>query len=229
MRSDFPRPRARRRESAINFVVTRRTRSPRPIRNRSKDPDTCRQSSIAQTRSPPSLRAQTHQRSKPFGADLDRLLAHQLARRRRRRRRSCATACECPHRARSLTSSTSTSIEWTSGGHGLLGAVPRSYQVTPEHPRPATSDTTKGGQATPADSLKESQLAARSGPSPPRRTSPTPQIETASLEAPVLDATPFELWRPRPQPLGQGTTEFRTAPPAPGQRSPPFLWVQQPD
>jgi hypothetical protein len=40
--------------------------------------------------------------------------------------------------------------------------------------RPATSDTTKGSQATPADSLKESQLAARSGPSPRRRTSPTP-------------------------------------------------------
>src|SRR5215217_6998813 len=29
-----------------------------------------------------------------------------------------------------------------------------------EHPRPATSDTTNGGQAHPADSLKESQLAA---------------------------------------------------------------------
>jgi hypothetical protein len=51
------------------------------------------------------------------------------------------------------------------------------------HPRPATSDTTKGSQATPADSLKESQLAARSGPSPRRRTSPTNRIETASLEA----------------------------------------------
>jgi hypothetical protein len=32
-----------------------------------------------------------------------------------------------------------------------------------EHPRPATSDTTKGGQTRPVDSLKESQLAARSG------------------------------------------------------------------
>jgi hypothetical protein len=59
-----------------------------------------------------------------------------------------------------MTSSTSTSIEWTSGGHGLLGAMPRSYQVTPEHPRPATSDTAKGGQTPTADSLKESQLAA---------------------------------------------------------------------
>jgi hypothetical protein len=36
---------------------------------------------------------------------------------------------------------------------------------------------------SPADSLKESQLAARSGPSPPRRTSPTGQMRTASLEA----------------------------------------------
>jgi hypothetical protein len=77
-----------------------------------------------------------------------------------RPRRSCASACRCPHRARSLTSSTSASSEWTSGGHGLLGAMPRSYQVTPEHPRPPTSDTAKGGQAQRADSLKESQLAA---------------------------------------------------------------------
>src|SRR3954465_1562911 len=40
----------------------------------------------------------------------------------------------------------------------------------------------KSGPA-PADSLKESQLAARSGPSPPRRTSPTTRIQTASLNA----------------------------------------------
>src|SRR5919107_5161736 len=47
--------------------------------------------------------------------------------------------------------------------------------------RPATSDTTKESQAKPADSLKESQLAARSGPSPRRRTSPTtPSKQQAS-------------------------------------------------
>src|SRR5688572_15218181 len=45
------------------------------------------------------------------------------------------------------------------------------------HPRPATSDTTKGSQAIPADSLKESQLAARSGPSPRRRTTPTTEAK----------------------------------------------------
>jgi hypothetical protein len=43
----------------------------------------------------------------------------------------------------------------------LLRALPRSYQVTPDIPGPATSDTAKGGQTpTGADSLKESQLAA---------------------------------------------------------------------
>ena len=70
----------RRRPSACS--CTRSTRSPRPIRNRSKEPETCRQSSIAQTRSLPRPRAQTQQRGKALGADLDRLLAHQLAGRR---------------------------------------------------------------------------------------------------------------------------------------------------
>ena len=45
----------------------------------------------------------------PLAPDGDRLLAEQLARRRTRPQRSCASACGCPHRARSLTSSTSTS------------------------------------------------------------------------------------------------------------------------
>ena len=54
------------RAAAINLVVTRKTRSPRPIRNRSKDPDTCRQSSIAQTRSAPRPRAQTSSAANPF-------------------------------------------------------------------------------------------------------------------------------------------------------------------
>src|SRR3954447_19677809 len=41
---------------------------------------------------------------------------------------------------------------------------------------------------SPADSLNESQLAARSGPSPPRRTSPTKRIQTASLNATAATA-----------------------------------------
>src|SRR5215217_5011356 len=71
----------------------------------------------------------------------------------------------------------------TSGGHGLLEAMPRIYQVTPDIPdrRRATQQRKSG--PSPAASLKESQLAARSGPSPRRRTSPTTRIRTASLEA----------------------------------------------
>src|SRR5215217_9777856 len=51
----------------------------------------------------------------------------------------------------------------TPGGHGLLEAPPRIYQVTPDIPdrRRATRQTEVRPQ--PADSLKESQLAARSG------------------------------------------------------------------
>src|SRR5919112_4102395 len=72
---------------------------------------------------------------------------------------------------------------WTPGGHGLLEALPRIYQVTPEVPDRRRATQQKEVRPSPADSLKESQLAARSGPSPRRRTSPTWRIQTASLEA----------------------------------------------
>src|SRR4051812_39981786 len=71
----------------------------------------------------------------------------------------------------------------TSGGHGLLEAVPRIYQVTPTSPTGDERQNKRKSGPAPADSLKESQLAARSGPSPPRRTSPTTRIQTASLNA----------------------------------------------
>jgi hypothetical protein len=61
-----PRPRAPRRASAISFVGTRTTRSPRSIRNRSNEPETCRQSSSAHTRSGPSSRALTTSAAKPL-------------------------------------------------------------------------------------------------------------------------------------------------------------------
>jgi hypothetical protein len=44
---------------------------------------------------------------------------------------------------------------------------------------------------TRANSLKESQIAARSGPSCPRRTSPTDGMKTASLEAAARTTTPW--------------------------------------
>src|SRR5215217_6813915 len=77
----------------------------------------------------------------------------------------------------------------------LAGGAATHLSSHARHPRPATSDKTNGSQASPADSLKESQLAARSGPSRPRRTSPTSRIKTASLQAAVLDAGPIESAR----------------------------------
>src|SRR3954468_5955397 len=71
----------------------------------------------------------------------------------------------------------------TSGGHGLLEAVPRIYQVTPDIPDRRRATKQKEVRPSPADSLNESQLAARSGTSPPRRTSPTSPMRTASLVA----------------------------------------------
>src|SRR5215216_788465 len=55
--SDLPRRRALLRVLAVRCVGIRSTRSPRSIRNRSNEPDTCRQSSSAHTRSPLSPRA----------------------------------------------------------------------------------------------------------------------------------------------------------------------------
>src|SRR5829696_6924214 len=74
----------------------------------------------------------------------------------------------------------------TSGGHGLLEATPRIYQVTPDIPDRRRATKQKEVRPSPADSLKESQLAARSGPSPPRRTTPTSPMRTASPKAVVI-------------------------------------------
>jgi hypothetical protein len=69
MLSDLPRPRASRRDADISVLCTRSTRSPRSIRNRSNEPETCRQSSIAQTRSAPRLRAQANNSPEPLAPD----------------------------------------------------------------------------------------------------------------------------------------------------------------
>src|SRR5215213_7683732 len=54
----------------------------------------------------------------------------------------------------------------TAGGHGLLEAVPRIYQVTPDIPdRRRATQQDESQTADLADSLKESQLAA--GREPP--------------------------------------------------------------
>jgi hypothetical protein len=63
--SDLPRSRDERRAPAMCFGATRTIRSPRAIRKRSSAPDTCRQSSIAHTRSGSSFRAQRSSLPKP--------------------------------------------------------------------------------------------------------------------------------------------------------------------
>src|SRR4051794_23081177 len=122
-----------------------------------------------------------HQRGEPADADGDRLLSEHLAR-RRINRGDRVRALVCPPRARSSPSSTSSSTGWTPGGHGLLWALPRIYQVTPDIPDRRRATQQKEVRP-PADSLKESQLAARSGTSLQRRTSPTSRITTASFDA----------------------------------------------
>ena len=69
MLSDFPRPRAWRRDADISVLCTRSTRSPRSIKKRSSDPETCRQSSNAHTRSSPSPRAQASSAAAPLAPD----------------------------------------------------------------------------------------------------------------------------------------------------------------
>ena len=102
--SDLPRSRDERRAPAMCFGATRTIRSPRAIRNRSSAPDTCRQSSIAHTRSGSSARAQRNSLPKRPCAPAP---SAPRARRRsaRRPRRRCACACACPSRSRSFAPS----------------------------------------------------------------------------------------------------------------------------
>ena len=161
--SDLPRSRALLRSFAVSCVGIRSTRSPRSIRNRSNEPDTCRQSSSAHTRSSSSLRAHSTNAPNP--------------------RRPTATVCwpsSSPvaadyggDRVRALVGVRADHDHClvllhrqkrTAGGHGLLEALPRIYQVTPDIPdrRRATKQTEV--RPSPADSLKASQLAAGRDP-----------------------------------------------------------------
>ena len=115
--------------------------------------------------------------------------ARRAARRSSQRpRRSCASACGCPHRARSLTSSTSTSTELDARRTRLAwgdATLLSSHAGT----SPTGDERHSESQSGPrADSVKASQLAAGRGPSPRRRTSPTRRIQTASVKAAATNA-----------------------------------------
>src|SRR3954451_23921993 len=181
MASDLPRWRALLRDWAIRLVGTRSTRSPRLIKNRSKDPDTCRQSSSAQTRSSSSSRAHASSApnparptwtvrspsSSPVVALTPAIVCERLWVSAPSTIMTLVLLCDC---------------RWTAGGHGLLRALPRSYQGTPDIPDRRRA--TKQKEVRPAGRQPQRESARRrSGPSSQRRTSPTPRITTASLEA----------------------------------------------
>ena len=190
------RPRARRsvglaalaacapRRSPSACVETRTTRSPRPIRNRSSAPETCRQSSSAQTRSPSSAARPDHQRAEPASADprpSSRRAAAPVA------ASIAATVCErlCVSAPSTIIRPSSCSPRPTAGRPADRACWGRCHAPIKSRRASPTGDErhNKRKSGPPADSLKESQLAARPGPSPPRRTSPTTRIRTASLDA----------------------------------------------
>ena len=129
-------------------------------------------------------------------ADLDGLLAEQLAGCRARPRRSCASSCACPHRARSWPSSLSPRLKadarrtWLAGGGATLLS---SHAGT----SPTGDERHSESQSGPtADSVKASQLAAgRSLSSRPDVTAP---IQTASVKEPPEPANaPDCVWTRR--------------------------------
>ena len=79
IRSDLPRSLPPRRSPAISRVATLTTRSPRTSRKRSKAPETWRQSSSAQTRSPAKARAQSSAAANPRITDPHELVIQQLS------------------------------------------------------------------------------------------------------------------------------------------------------
>ena len=72
-------------------------------------------------------------------------------------------------------------LKWTAGGHGLLGARPRSYQVTPDIPDRRRATQQKGSQAQTGRQPQRESARRPVGTIPQRRTSPRSRITTASL------------------------------------------------
>src|SRR5918994_409220 len=189
MRSDLPRSRLERRELAINRVGTRTTRSPRAIRNRSKEPDTCRQSSSAHTRSGPSSACPPQHVIEPARADRGGLLVKHLPGRGgdggERVRALVHVRTEHDHQRCPLL----LAIEVDDRRTRLAGGGATLLSSHPGHPRPATSDTTKESQTT------SRSTASKRVSSPPVGTfSAAPdvtdaRITTASLKAAAMLGT----------------------------------------
>ena len=177
MRSDLPRSRAERRDVAISLVGTRNDalaaadqeplqasprragspQAPRPARRPGRAPRAAAPRSRERRPGPSSRPAARPSPHRP--------------------RRSCASACACPHRARSSTRPLSPRLEADTRRTRLAGGGATLLSSHAGHPRPATSDTTKGSQASPGRQPQRESARRRSGPSPRRRTSPTPESQ----------------------------------------------------
>ena len=98
-------------------------------------PETCRQSSSAHTRSPSRPRAQITSAANPRAPTATVLSpSSSTGRSVDRRDRVRALVGVRPEHDHDLVHVLSDPDSWTPGGHGLLGALPRSYQVTPDIP-----------------------------------------------------------------------------------------------
>ena len=132
--SDLPRVRAEARAWAINFGGTRTTCWPAVIRSRSSRADRCRQSSIAHTTSAPNRsRAHITASACPTGRRDDLLpeLASHLVDGDKRMGALVHIGSNNNHGGCLLHCEVTVGPV---GGHISVGAVPRSYQVTPAGP-----------------------------------------------------------------------------------------------
>ena len=176
----MPRSRPPRRSPAISLVATRTTRSPWTTKNRSKAPETCRQSSSAHTRSSSKPRAQssaaTNPRS-PTAMVSSPTSSPEVA-------PTAAIVCEllcmsAPSTIMSFVPSSRPEADarrtWLAGGAATLLSSHAG-------PSPTGDERHSESQSGPtADSVKASQLAAgRSLTSRPDVTGP---IQTASVRS----------------------------------------------
>ena len=147
-----------RRPSAWSGRAT--TRSPRAIRNRSRTPDTCRQSSSAQTRSPSRPRAQTSSAREARGRR-----PGPSARRAARPSPQTTAAIVCERLWVSAPStiidpSTSTSMSGPPADTACWGRCHAPIKSRRTSPTGDERHNKRKSGPTRADSLKESQLAA---------------------------------------------------------------------
>ena len=172
--SDLPRSREARLAPAMCFGATRTIRSPRAIRNRSSAPDTCRQSSIAHTRSGSSARAQRSSLPKlPSRADTVSS-ARAAAVSASTAPQVCVRLCvSVPITIIQAVPSIDQLTKRTPADKSHSGLVPSSYQVTPvvlgrrratRHPVGQTTGRQKVNESARRQPENQPQRAGRHRP-----------------------------------------------------------------